>query len=179
MKKSTLISAIMACLLAFLAGLIVMLAIYPFIFPPPVLNEKLSSVETKTKVATGMFIHPNPSDPIHYGKGSVGVYKAKNQYEILLNKDFKVGPGPAFHVFLSDAKNIKTNTAFKNSRKYDLGALKSFQGSQVYAVPNQLELSKIHSVVVWCVSFSQLITSANLKNNYVTESLKTKLAEQS
>jgi hypothetical protein len=165
MKKSTLISAIVAGLVGFLAGLIVMLVIYPFIFPPPVLNEKLSYAETKTKVATGMFIHPNPRDPVHYGKGSVAVYKAKNQYEILLNEDFKVGPGPAFHLFLSDAKDIKTERSFKHSRKYDLGALKSFQGSQVYVVPNHINMSKVRSVVVWCVSFSKLITSANLKNN--------------
>ncbi len=164
MKKSTLISAIVACLVGFLAGLIVMLVIYPFIFPPPVLNEKLSYAEAKTKVATGMFIHPNPRDPVHYGKGSVGVYQSKNQYEILLNEDFKVGPGPAFHVFLSEAKNINTDTAFKHAKNYDLGTLKSFQGSQVYLVPSHIKMSKVHSVVIWCVSFSKLISSANLKN---------------
>lgn len=168
MKKSTIISAIIACLVGFLTGLIVMLVIYPFLFPPPVLNEKLSYAETKTKVATGIFIHPNPRDPIHYGKGSVAVYKLKNQYEILLNEDFKVGPGPAFHIFLSDTKNIKTDAAFKHSKKYDLGTLKSFQGSQVYPVPSHINMSKVHSVVVWCVSFSKLITSADLKNNSLT-----------
>lgn len=41
--------------------------------------------------------------------------------------------------------------------------LKSFQGSQVYRVPYTVNMSEIHSVVVWCVSFAQLITSANLK----------------
>lgn len=163
MHTKSLIRLTMASLLGFLVGLGVMLIIYPFIFPPPVLNEKLSHAETKTKIATGTFIHPNPKDRIHYGKGTVSVYKLNNQYEVFLNKDFKVGPGPAFHVFLSDAKNIKTNAAFNNSKKYDLGALKSFQGSQVYLVPSTVNLSEVHSVVVWCVSFSQLITSANLK----------------
>ncbi|MFZ0218714.1 MAG: DM13 domain-containing protein [Candidatus Aquirickettsiella sp.] len=165
MKKRGAIRTLMACLLGFLAGLAVMFVMYPFIFPPPVLNEKLSYAETKIKVATGMFIHPNPKDFIHYGKGSVSVYKSKNRYEIFLNKDFKVGPGPAFHVFLSSAKNIKTNSDFANSKKYDLGMLKSFQGSQVYAVPSHVNMAEMNSVVVWCVSFSQLITSANLKNN--------------
>lgn len=163
MNTKSLIGLMIACLLGFLAGLSVMFIIYPFIFPPPVLNEQLSHAETKKKIATGTFIHPNPKDRVHYGKGTVSIYKSKNQYEIFLNKDFKVGPGPAFHVFLSDAKNIKTNAAFNNSKKYDLGVLKSFQGSQVYLVPSAVNLSEIHSVVVWCVSFSQLITSANLK----------------
>lgn len=167
MKKQSIIQTLIAGSLGFVAGLITMLIIYPFIFPPPVLNEEISHIETKTQIAHGMFIHSNPRDRFHYGQGSVAVYKLKNQYEIFLGKDFKVGPGPAFHVFLSSARTIKTNAAFQNSKKYDLGMLKSFQGSQVYSVPNTVNMSEIHSVVVWCVSFSQLITSANLKKiNY-------------
>jgi len=163
MTKKANVRLLIACLLGFLAGLAAMVIAYPFIFPPPILNEKLIHAETKTLIAKGNFIHPNPKDFIHYGKGSINVYKAKDQYEIFLNKDFKVGPGPAFHIFLSDAKNIKTNTAFKNSKKYDLGMLKSFQGSQIYSIPSHVNLSEIKSVVIWCVSFSQLITSADLK----------------
>lgn len=163
MRKKAFIRLFIACLLGFLAGLAAMLIVYPFIFPPPILNEKLADIESKKLVAEGNFIHPNPKDFIHYGQGSVSVYKDKHQYVFLLNKDFKVGPGPAFHVFLSDATNIKTNAAFKNSKKYDLGMLKSFQGSQIYSIPSQIDLTKIRSIVIWCVSFSQLITSAELK----------------
>ena len=165
MGKRNIIRVLIASSLGFVAGFATMLLIYPFIFPPPVLNEKISHIETKTNVASGRFIHPNPSDRLHYGKGSVTVYKLKNQHEVFLGNDFKVGPGPAFHVFLSNAENIKTNAAFQHSKKYDLGMLKSFQGSQVYTVPNTVNMSEVHSVVVWCVSFSQLITSANLKKN--------------
>ncbi|TLY47199.1 MAG: DM13 domain-containing protein [Gammaproteobacteria bacterium] len=150
----------MHCLSTWLSGWTRCHASY---LPPPILNEKLVDNETKALIAEGLFIHPNPKDFIHYGQGSVNVYKTKNQYVIFLNKDFKVGPGPAFHVFLSDAKNIKTNAAFKDSKKYDLGMLKSFQGSQVYSIPNHVNLSEIRSVVIWCVSFSQLITSAELQ----------------
>lgn len=163
MNKRSVIRLFITALLGFLAGLIVMLIIYPFVFPPPVLNETISQAENKKIVATGTFIHPDPKDLVHYGKGSVSVYQLKNQYEIFLHRNFKVGPGPAFHVFLSNAKNITTNNAFKNSKKYDLGVLKSFQGSQIYLVPKHVNMSDVHSVVVWCVSFSQLITSANLE----------------
>ncbi len=156
MTKKTNFRLLTPCLFGFLAGLAAMLIAYPFIFPPPILNEKLIHAKTKTLIAKGNFIHPNPKDFIHYGKGSVNVYKAKRQYEIFLNKDFKVGPGPAFHIFLSDTKN---------SKKYDLGMLKSFQGSQIYSVPSHVNLSEIKSVVIWCASFSQLITSADLKKS--------------
>ena len=163
MAKKSIINSFIAALLGFLVGLAAMLIAYPFIFPPPILNEKIVNAEAKTLVAKGYFIHSNPKDFVHYGQGSVSVYKDKHQYEIVLNKDFKVGPGPAFHVFLSEANSIKTNAAFKNSKKYDLGMLKSFQGSQIYSIPRDINLSKIRSVVIWCVSFSQLITSAELK----------------
>jgi len=81
---------------------------------------------------------------------------------VFLNHAFVVGPGPSFHVFLSESAHIKTNNYFRKSVKYNLGMLKSFKGSQVYTVPQNIDMSKIKSVVVWCVSFSQLITSANL-----------------
>lgn len=163
MNKKAIVHLFIAALLGLMVGLAAMLIAYPFIFPHPILNEKLVNAETKTLVAKGDFIHPNPKDFIHYGQGSVSVYKDKHQYEIMLNKDFKVGPGPAFHVFLSETNTIKTNAAFKDSKKYDLGMLKSFQGSQIYSIPDHINLAKIRSIVIWCVSFSQLITSAELK----------------
>ncbi|WP_240992193.1 hypothetical protein [Rickettsiella grylli] len=88
MKKRTMIQTLIAGSIGLVAGFVTMLIIYPFIFPPPVLNEEISHIETKTKVAQGMFIHPNPKDRLHYGQGSVSVYKTKNQYEIFLGRDF-------------------------------------------------------------------------------------------
>jgi hypothetical protein len=43
-------------------------------------------------VASGAFIHANPSDPVHYGKGKVSVY----EHTVFIEPDFEVGPGPAF-----------------------------------------------------------------------------------
>ena len=39
---------------------------------------------------TGTFIHANPSDPIHWGRGKVSVYERA----VFLEPDFEVGPGP-------------------------------------------------------------------------------------
>ena len=70
--------------------------VYPFIFPPPEAMDMLTAEERATLVARGRFIHANPSDPIHHGKGGVAVYSRV----VYLDSDFEVGPGPAFHVYL-------------------------------------------------------------------------------
>ena len=150
-------------------GIVGTVFFYPFLFPPPAANEQVQNVEAKKVYATGTFIRPNPSDKLHWGKGMVTLYVKNGRYEILLNQNFQVGPGPAFHVYLSKLSDIKSKGVFNeglgNGENYDLGVLKSFKGSQVYAVPADIDMSKVKSVVVWCKSFKQLITSATLKKN--------------
>ncbi len=63
-------------------------------FPPPEAMDTLTAEEQTNVVAPGTFIHANPSDPIHYDKGSVTVH----DQVVFLESDFEVGPGPAFHV---------------------------------------------------------------------------------
>ena len=48
--------------------------IFPYVFPPPSAAEQLTAAERSNLVATGTFIHANPSDPVHYGKGKVSIY---------------------------------------------------------------------------------------------------------
>lgn len=64
---------------------------FPYIFPPPPAVEELRSAEANAPVARGTFIHANPSDPIHYGQGTVTVFGDL----VFLHEDFKVGPGPS------------------------------------------------------------------------------------
>lgn len=167
MKNFVLIS--ISLIIGIIIGIAGTVFFYPFLFPPPVINEQVQNVAQKQLFATGTFIHPNPADKLHWGKGKLSIYQQGKQYEVFLNKDFEVGPGPAFYVYLSTQANIKTKDQFKqllNTNKIvDLGALKSFKGSQVYAIPNKVDMQTIKSVVVWCRSFKQLITSANLQKS--------------
>ena len=45
----------------------------------------------------------------------------------------------------------------------DLGRLRAFKGSQKYAIPAGLDLTKFESVVIWCEQFKVLISPADLK----------------
>ena len=131
---------------------------FPFVFPPPPAAEQLSEADRSPLVATGTFIHANPSDPIHYGKGKVSVY----QRTVFLEPDFEVGPGPAYHVYLVPSANVRNEGAVKDVMYVDLGGLRAFKGSQRYPIPAGVDLAKYPSVVIWCERFSVLISPADL-----------------
>jgi hypothetical protein len=46
-------------------GVALGLFIFPYVFPPPVASEQLADAERSKLVASGTFIHANPSDPVH------------------------------------------------------------------------------------------------------------------
>ena len=144
-------------------GTVVTILVYPFVFPPPEVNEQIADIGAKTVIASGHFIHPNPSDPVHWGKGGVSIYQQGALVEIFLHGDFEVGPGPAYHVYLSTGSDIRSNDDFNSSMNTDLGKLKSFKSSQIYKGPDDIVLEQFNSVVVWCETFNQLISAATLK----------------
>jgi hypothetical protein len=133
--------------------------LFPYIFPPPPAADQLTEVDRRSAiVADGRFIHANPSDPIHWGKGSVTVRKDS----VFLGEDFEVGPGPKFHVYLVPKASIRSSSDLSGEMFVDLGRLRAFKGSQRYALPAGLDLSKFKSVIIWCEQFSVLISPADL-----------------
>ena len=133
--------------------------IFPYVFPPPVAAEQLAVTDKASRlVASGTFIHANPSDPVHYGKGRVNVY----ENTVFLESNFEVGPGPAFHVYLVPKASIRTSSDLKDTMFVDLGGLRSFKGSQRYPIPAGVKLSDYKSVIIWCERFGVLISPADL-----------------
>lgn len=142
--------------LGFVAGIF----IYPFLFLSDVVaTEEPPSEPDRVVVANGKFIHYNPSDPIHWGKGGVTVY----QDLLHLQPDFEVGPGPKYHVYLVPAEEVTPNTAVDKLMFVDLGRLRAFKGSQNYPIPPGVDVKNYPHVVVWCEQFSVLISPARLE----------------
>jgi hypothetical protein len=139
-------------------GLALGFFLFPFVFPPPPASEQLSETDRANLVATGTFIHANPSDPIHHGRGKVSVYERT----VFLEPDFEVGPGPAYHVYLVPKANIRQSSDLGEAMYVDLGRLRAFKGSQRYPVPSGVNLRDYPSVIVWCERFSVLISPADL-----------------
>lgn len=132
--------------------------IFPYVFPPPTATEQLADAEHSKLVAFGSFIHVNPSDPVHYGKGRVSVY----EHTVFLESDFEVGHGPAFHVYLVPKASIRSTSELKDVMVVDLGGLRAFKGSQQYAIPPGVNLKDYPTVMIWCERFGVLISPADL-----------------
>ena len=144
-------------------GFAVGIFVYPYWFLNDVATETLSSEIQRTERATGKFIQANKSDPVHWGKGKITLYQEPNKRTVVfLHDDFAVGPGPRFHVYLVDHANVRKKKDFVESGKVDLGRLRAFEGSQVYAVPPSVDVAKYKSVVIWCKEFGVLISPATL-----------------
>jgi hypothetical protein len=140
-------------------GVAVGLFIFPYVFPPPPAAETLTEADRSRLVATGTFIHADPSDPLHYGSGKVSVYEKA----VFLEPDFEVGPGPAYHVYLVPKPSIRASGDVVETMFIDLGRLRAFKGSQRYPIPEGVDLAAYPSVVIWCEHFSVLISPADLK----------------
>ena len=137
-------------------GFSIGIVVFPYLFPPPQVNEPLTGKTETEVVARATFIHANPADPVHYGRGTATLYADL----VRLEADFEVGPGPKFHVYLVPVWDVTPDTAVENTKFVDLGRLKSFAGSQNYAIPGDVDLADHGSVVIWCEQFNVLISPA-------------------
>lgn len=149
-------------LLGIAAGFAAGIFIYPYIFLADIVAaDKVENAGARKLVAKGMFIHANPSDPIHYGKGGVSVFE-----DLLhLEGDFEVGPGPKFHVYLVPDAEVTPSTEVARTMYVDLGRLRAFKGSQNYPIPAGVDLSRYETVVIWCEQFGVLVSPAALKRS--------------
>lgn len=132
------------------------IAAFPYLFPPPEVHEALVGKAETDVLARATFIHADPGDPIHHGRGTATLYADV----VRLEPDFTVGPGPKFHVYLVPAANVTPDTNVEATMFVDLGRLKAFSGSQNYAIPAGVDPLAYQSVVIWCEQFNVLISPA-------------------
>ena len=151
---------IFGALLGLAGGFALGIFVYPYIFLADIVaSERIQDPASKRLVARGGFIHADPADPIHHGKGGVRVY----QDLLHLEADFEVGPGPKYHVYLVPRAEVTASTKVAETKFVDLGRLKAFKGSQNYAVPAGVDPRAFASVVIWCEQFGVLISPAALR----------------
>jgi hypothetical protein len=153
------VSFVVGGLLGLAAGFAIGIFVYPYIFLADIVaSEEVDGATRRQVVARGTFIHANPSDPIHHGRGDATVY----QDLVHLEANFEVGPGPKYHVYLVPEENVTPDTDVAKTMFVDLGRLRAFKGSQNYDVPEGVDLAKYPSLVIWCEQFGVLISPAKL-----------------
>lgn len=100
-------------------------------------------------------------DPVHGAEGTATIYELPEGDRVLRFENFTSTNGPQLHVILS--KDIPTTTfAGVGEDMIDLGPLKGNIGNQNYDIPADVDLSEYNSVVIYCVPFKVVFSSADL-----------------
>lgn len=104
------------------------------------------------KELTGNFA--GAGDGVHNAEGVAKVIYLEGESDVLRLEDLKVTNGPDLHVYLATDKQV--------SDFVDLGRLKANNGNQNYDLPEGTDLTKYHTVVIWCKAFSVFFGGAEL-----------------
>jgi len=98
-------------------------------------------------VATGQFISRD-----HATEGTAAVLTDGSPQRFLRFTEFATDNGPDLNVYLSTAAPDGDSGAFDDDF-VDLGDLSGNVGDQNYEIPQDVDLSRYRSVVLWCVRF--------------------------
>jgi hypothetical protein len=109
--------------------------------------------ETSTLFLTGSFV--GVGDGIHDAQGVAKVIPVEGEGNVLRLEDLVVTNGPDLYLYLSTDKSA--------SDFVNLGRLKANIGNQNYPIPEGTDMTKYHTVLIWCKAFSVLFGSADLK----------------
>lgn len=109
-------------------------------------------------LAEGQFVD---ADDFHQGSGNALVYQFSDDEVVLRFEEFDVTNGPDLHVILSSNPN-PTSKEDIGDDYVDLGSLKGNIGNQNYEIPSDLDLSNYQSVVIYCMPFHVVFSTATL-----------------
>jgi len=92
----------------------------------------------------------------HSASGTARVVKlAGLGRRLTLSGGFRIDPGPKVRLYLA--------TDASGATFEDLGILKGSKGNQQYVIPGDVDLARYDTVVFWCVPFSVVLASAQLR----------------
>ena len=109
---------------------------------------------------TGQF---QDADSFHKGSGSATVYDVGGGQLVLRLDEFRVTNGPDLRVLLANAPNPEGHSDLADAGYVELGKLKGNVGSQNYEIPDDFDLAKAQSVVIYCNPFRVVFSVASLE----------------
>ena len=99
------------------------------------------------------------------GKGTAILYELPDGRRALrFEPGFEVLNDPDLVVWLSEATAPKTSKEVDDSPHVEIAALKSTKGSQNYIVPDDLPISRIGSVALYCVPVPSIYIAASVSS---------------
>ena len=125
------------------------------------MGEIAGQMGQPVQVATGDF---KDADAFHRGSGQAIIYSAPGGGHLLRLENLDVTNGPALHVILSTHEDPTRGDEVKLPGYADLGPLKGNRGNQNYTIPENVDVSAIRSVVIYCKPFSVVFSVATLSH---------------
>ncbi len=106
------------------------------------------------------------SDALHWGEGEVSIGRSKITFM------GKLAPGPDYRLYLSPAF-VETEAGFNRlkSTMVQVGDVKTFENF-IVSVPAEIDPANYNSVIVWCESFGQFITSGQYQEDPASDRLQ-------
>jgi hypothetical protein len=124
---------------------------------PPANNPPVNNPPVNVTLSSGTFVRVN-----HATSGTGSLIKLSDGSHIVRLEGFETDQGPDVRVWVSESATL-TDAAQRQATYTDLAALKSLKGNQNYAIPKEVDVSKIKSIVIWCRLASVAFGGAVLK----------------
>ena len=102
------------------------------------------------------------ADSFHKGSGQVVLYELEDGSRIIRLEDIEVTNGPQLHVLLTPVHGLTGRDHLQEAGYVDLGPLKGNIGSQNYEVPADYVIPDQLTLVIYCVPFHVVFTTAEL-----------------
>lgn len=109
------------------------------------------------RLLSGSFVD---ADVFHQGSGQVIVYQLEDGSRVLRLEDFEVTNGPDLHVLLATGEQPTNRDDLGDY--VDLGPLRGNVGNQNYDIPAGTNLAQYNSIVIYCVPFHVVFSTATL-----------------
>ena len=142
-------------LLALAVGFALGVYLLPILVAPEAPSQAEVSAQAGSATFNGQFRRDlKDSDALHWGEGSVSLSR---QAITLMGK---LAPGPDYKLYLSP-KFVETEADFRRvkSSMVRVGDVKTFENF-IVPVPATIDPAAYTTVVVWCETFNEFITSA-------------------
>jgi hypothetical protein len=125
--------------------------------PTKSMEEDMPAGEQPRPLRSGTFVG---ADSSHQGSGTATIFELPDKGLLLRLEDFTVTNGPDLHVLL--AVGLAPTGRDDLGEYVDLGSLKGNIGNQNYEIPAELVLDAYQSVVIYCVPFHVVFSTATL-----------------
>lgn len=130
----------------------------PILIAPPAPSEaEVKAMSSQAKYSAQFRRDLKDSDSFHWGEGRVSIGLKS------ISLMGKLAPGPDYKLYLSP-EYIETEADFNRlkSSMVRVGDVKTFDNF-VVEIPTGIEPLNFNSVIVWCETFGQFITSAKYR----------------